>query len=81
MIKAEDGIVKKVSKVLRRILGGSTADQIEAGYRNDDLSLTEKGKEAVLAHIAEDKEVDGVLASLAKEELDEAKEEKKKNCK
>ena len=78
----DEGFVKttlrKVSKALRRVIGGPKADQIEAGYRNDDLSLTQKGKEAVFAFFGEQEEVDNYLTSLAQEEILEAKEKCKK---
>ncbi len=72
------GFVKRVARSIRKILGDDKVVQIEYGYRNDDLSLTEKGKDAVLNFVSQTKEVNDELTSLATEEKDEDEKECKK---
>lgn len=75
------GMVKKVSRQLKKIIGGDTATQIEQGYRNDDLSLTCAGEKAVFEFLAEDKEIDAYLTKCAKEDAEEEDAEEKKSKK
>ncbi len=75
----DESFISKVSKALRKVIGSAKADQIEAGYRNKDLSLTEKGKEALLSYMAEDEDMDKYLTELAAEEIADREKECKKN--
>lgn len=78
MIKAIDSL-KKLSQRFKTFLGLDIAAQIEAGYVNEDLSLTTKGKDALLEKLADDAEYKDHLTSLAKADIAEA--EKAKDCK
>jgi hypothetical protein len=81
MIKHNDfmGVVRKISPRLARALGDSITKQVEAGYRNEDLSLTAKGTEVVLQKLADQDEYNAALTEAAQADIDEA--EKKKDCK
>lgn len=79
MIKVSETL-KKLSTRFKAFLGGDVAAQIEAGYVNEDLSLTVKGKDALLEFYADTEEAKAHLTELAKADIAEA-EKAKKDCK
>ncbi len=79
MIKVNETL-KKLSNRFKAFLGGDVAAQIEAGYVNEDLSLTTKGKDALLEKLADQPEFKDYLTALAKADIEES-EKAKKDCK
>ncbi|MES2224167.1 MAG: hypothetical protein V4469_04520 [Patescibacteria group bacterium] len=67
--------LRTISLKLRSALGDAKANQIVAGLRNDDLSLTNAGKTAILEALAESDVYDKALT----EEANRLIEEDKKN--
>lgn len=77
MIKAVETL-KKLSTRMKRFLGGDKAVQMEAGYINEDFSLTEKAKDSLLEKLADTEEYNAYLTELAKEDIAEAEKEAEK---
>lgn len=77
MIKAKMfEALRSVSPRLAALLGDGKTKQIQTGYRNEDLSLTEKGKDILLEKLSDDSEYDAALTAAAQRDLDEAEKEK-----
>ncbi len=74
MIKATYSVLRDISPRLAAALGDSLSKQVIAGYRNDDLTLTTKAKEAMMLKLADDTAYDAHLTELAVAEIKEAKE-------
>ncbi len=70
--------LREISPRLAAALGDGLAKQIMAGYRHDDLTLTEKAVDAILLKLADDKAFDEHLTELAVDEIEE--EKKRKEC-
>lgn len=68
--------LKKIPKIIKRLLNKSLKSQYQAGYRNDDLSLTEKGKNALLELLATQNEE--ALGKEADEDISEIVKANKK---
>lgn len=76
MIKAKVyDALRSVSPRLAALLGDGKTKQIQTGFRNDDLSLTQKGKDALLEKLSDDTEFDLALTAAAQAEIDEAEKE------
>lgn len=70
------GVIRAISPRLATALGDGLSAQVQAGYKNDDLSLTEKGKDFVLATLADSTSVDTALTTAAKADIAAAEAEK-----
>jgi len=68
-------MLQKLTNILKRVLNKEMQVQYKAGYRNGDLELTERGTNALLEILAQDREAE--LADSAREYIKEVKEEVK----
>lgn len=67
--------MNKLTSAQKRLLGKDIASQIEAGFRNPNLSLTRGGKRFILEFLSADKDVNSALTKRANEIIEESKKD------
>ena len=65
--------LNSLTSAQKRLLGKDIVSQIEAGFRNPNLSLTTNGKRFILESLSADKDVNSALTKRANEKIEESK--------